>query len=81
MKRVLCFSLLLSVIPVAAPADIIDSLSARYCRSLAGASEGKEVTLLTMTPHPARGYTEELLGYSLMNALGIRASELGGSDR
>lgn len=53
----------------------------RVRRSLAGASEGKEVTLLTMTPHPARGYTEELLGYSLMNALGIRASELGGSDR
>ena len=53
----------------------------RVRRSLAGAPEGKEVTLLTMTPHPARGYTEELLGYSLMNALGIRASELGGSDR
>ena len=55
MKRVLCFSLLLSVIPVAAPADIIDSLSARYCRSLAGADAGlvPALELLARTPREA----------------------------
>ena len=55
MKRVLCFSLLLSVIPVAAPADIIDSLSARYCRSLAGADAGlvPVLELLARTPREA----------------------------
>ena len=33
----------------------------RVRRSLAGAPEGKEVTLLTMTPHPARGTLDRVL--------------------
>ena len=41
-------------------------------------AEGKEITLFTMQPTQERGYMQELLGYSLMSALGIRGEELQG---
>ena len=37
----------------------------------------KEVTLLAMQPEAGRGFQSEILGYSLMQALGIRGDELG----
>lgn len=39
-------------------------------------TEGKDVTLFTMEPVTGRGFGQEILGYSLMAALGIRADEL-----
>lgn len=48
----------------------------RVARAMAAAGHGKEVTLLAMSPLPGGGFAQELLGYSLMNALGIRADEL-----
>ncbi len=41
-----------------------------------GEAKGKEITLFTMEPTPGRGFAQEILGYSLMSALGIRADEL-----
>lgn len=38
--------------------------------------EGKVVTVLTMEPRSFRGLRHEIVGYSLMNALGIRGEEL-----
>lgn len=45
-------------------------------RRVLSADHGKDVTLLAMEPQPGTGFAQELLGYSLMNALGIRADEL-----
>ncbi|MDE5787713.1 MAG: hypothetical protein K2H79_04120 [Bacteroidaceae bacterium] len=36
----------------------------------------KEVTLLAMQPEAGRGFRSEILGYSLMQALGIRGEEI-----
>ena len=47
-------------------------------RQTALKAEGKEVVLFTMQPTQERGYLQELLGYSLMSALGIRGEELQG---
>lgn len=38
--------------------------------------EGKDVTLLVMEPQAGRTFRTEILGYSLMNALGIRGDEI-----
>lgn len=38
--------------------------------------KGKDVTLFTMQPINGRGFSQEILGYSLMAALGIESSEL-----
>lgn len=37
----------------------------------------KDITLFTMTPIAGRGFQQELLGYSLMAALGINGNEVG----
>lgn len=42
---------------------------------VAGRTEGKEITLLSMEPRTCRGCRQEMLGYSLMSALGIRGEE------
>lgn len=39
-------------------------------------NRGKAVTLFTMEPLAGRGFMQELLGYSLMSALGISGEEL-----
>lgn len=39
-------------------------------------STGKDVTLFSMTPQSGEGFKHEILGYSLMQALGISADEL-----
>ena len=36
----------------------------------------KDVTLLAMQPESGRGFQSEILGYSLMHAMGIRGEEL-----
>ena len=43
---------------------------------LASAGRRKEVTLLAMQPEAGRGFQSEILGYSLMQAMGIRSEEL-----
>ena len=50
-------------------------------RSLcAKAERGKEVTLFAMQPQTGRGFYSEILGYSLMSALGISHEELKYTD-
>ena len=39
-------------------------------------AKGKEVTLFTMQPEMGRGFQQQILGYSLMAALGIKGEEL-----
>ena len=43
---------------------------------LASVGRRKEVTLLAMQPEAGRGFQSEILGYSLMQAMGIRSEEL-----
>ena len=38
--------------------------------------QGKEVTLLAMEPLTGRGFSQEILGYSLLSALGISSDEI-----
>ncbi len=44
-------------------------------REVLSRAEGKDVTLLAMEPQAGSGFRQEILGYSLMNALGIRGDE------
>ena len=53
----------------------MDKIGARV-RPALEQMEGKNVTLLAMEPQDGQGARQELLGYSLMNALGIRSEEL-----
>lgn len=45
----------------------------KLCAEAAGE---KDVTLFVMEPATGRGFSQEILGYSLMSALGIRSEEL-----
>lgn len=45
-------------------------------KRLAAQSEGKDITLFAMQPVTGRGFSQEILGYSLMSALGIRGEEI-----
>ncbi|MBF1441713.1 MAG: hypothetical protein HXN44_06175, partial [Prevotella nanceiensis] len=38
--------------------------------------ENKKITLFAMQPMPGGNFKQEILGYSLMSALGIKGSEL-----
>ncbi len=53
----------------------VEAYGAQVRRTLAAAG-GEDVTLLAMAPQPGGGFTQEILGYSLMSALGIQADEL-----
>ena len=44
-------------------------------REVLSRTEGKDVTLLAMEPQAGRGFWQEILGYSLMSAMGIRGDE------
>ena len=44
-------------------------------REVLSRAEGKDVTLLAMEPQAGRGFRQEILGYSLMSAMGIRGDE------
>ncbi len=41
-------------------------------------TDGKNITLFAMEPLNGRGFSQEILGYSLMSALGIKSNELHG---
>lgn len=45
-------------------------------RSVLKKTSGKDVTLLTMEPQVGSGFKSEILGYSLMSAMGIRGDEI-----
>lgn len=45
-------------------------------KDLVRQAEGKDITLFTMKPTTGRGFSQEILGYSLLSALGIRGDEL-----
>ena len=42
----------------------------------AGQQGDKRITLMAMQPMPGGNFFSEILGYSLMNALGIRSEEI-----
>ena len=48
---------------------------AHKIRPILSRVDGKEITLLSMEPQTGSGFKQEILGYSLINALGIRADE------
>lgn len=45
-------------------------------KKMVSAIEDKNITLLSMQPQTGGNFRQEILGYSLMNALGIHADEL-----
>lgn len=47
-------------------------------RSLQQVDDDKRITVFAMQPLPGGNYRQEILGYSLMSALGIRGEELKG---
>lgn len=46
-------------------------------KDIASQARDKDITLFAMQPLTGRGFSQEILGYSLLQALGISASELG----
>lgn len=50
----------------------------RVRRSLHHADDEKRITVLAMQPMPGGNFRQDILGYSLMNALGISSEELEG---
>lgn len=45
-------------------------------KKICAQTDGKDITLFAMEPIMGRGFRQEILGYSLMSALGIQAGEL-----
>ena len=45
-------------------------------KDICSQTDGKQITLFTMEPQAGQGFSQEILGYSLMSALGISADEL-----
>lgn len=45
-------------------------------KKICAQTDGKEITLFAMEPQTGTGFRQEILGYSLMAALGISADEL-----
>ncbi|RRD02651.1 DUF6621 family protein [Prevotella sp. OH937_COT-195] len=60
------------VIPDCERSDIYDSLR----RALTAIGDDKRITLFAMQPMPGGNFRQEILGYSLMSALGIKGTEL-----
>ncbi len=60
------------VVPNAEEGDIYD----RIRQHLRHVGERKNVTVFAMQPMPGGNFKQEILGYSLMQALGIRADEI-----
>ncbi len=52
------------------------SIYEEIARSLRNAPEDKHITIFAMQPMPGGNFRQEILGYSLMNALGIRGDEI-----
>lgn len=62
----------LMIIPDADRADLWNAIA----HVLRDVSEDKRTTLFAMQPMPGGNFRQEILGYSLMQALGIRGEEL-----
>ncbi len=62
----------LMIIPNGEQGDLYDQLA----RVLRSASDEQRITLFAMQPMTGGNFRQELLGYSLMSALGIKAEEL-----
>lgn len=45
-------------------------------KDICSQTDGKQITLFTMEPQVGQGFSQEILGYSLMSALGISSGEL-----
>lgn len=45
-------------------------------KDICSQTDGKQITLFTMEPQTGQGFSQEILGYSLMSALGISSDEL-----
>lgn len=52
-----------------------EETAAAIKRCIAQSPQQKSITLFAMEPVAGRGFMQEILGYSLMNALGIKGSE------
>ena len=48
----------------------------RVARVLRDANPDKHITMMAMQPMPGGNFRQEILGYSLMNAMGIKADEI-----
>jgi hypothetical protein len=66
----------LAIVPNAEEGDTVDRLR----RILQRAEGDRVVTLLAMQPLMGSCFRQEILGYSLMQAMGIRGDELGGGQ-
>ncbi|MDD6552403.1 MAG: hypothetical protein PUF37_02290 [Prevotellaceae bacterium] len=62
------------VIPDSETSDLYDQLR----EALRDVDDEKHITLFAMQPLPGGNFRQEILGYSIMNALGIRADEIKG---
>ncbi len=62
----------LMVIPNGEEGSIFEDIAS----SLRNAPEDKRITLFAMQPMPGGNFRQEILGYSMMNALGIRGDEI-----
>ena len=62
----------LMIIPNGEQGSIYEELGA----ALRDAPEDKHITLFAMHPMPGGNFRQEILGYSLMNALGIKSDEI-----
>ena len=49
---------------------------ADHIKTIAAQSVVRDITLFSMSPLTGRGFYQEILGYSLMSALGIRSEEI-----
>ena len=45
-------------------------------KDICSQTDGKQITLFPMEPQTGQGFSQEILGYSLMSALGISSDEL-----
>ena len=71
-------SLMLEILKIAlSQPEVKRIMAVPNARALAGADDEKRVTLFAMQPMPGGQFRQEILGYSLMNALGIKGEELG----
>ena len=61
------------VVPNAENAELYEALRRQMHRL---DDDSKRVTVFTMQPLPGGNFRQEILGYSLMNALGIRSNEI-----
>lgn len=61
------------------PDDRTTELFDRLRRSLQQVDDEKRITLFAMQPLPGGNYRQEILGYSLMSALGLKSEELSGT--